>query len=174
MDTVTVVVARDVGAGAAEDQVAAVGALRAIRQAEEIRAATDDVVLAEIAEDHIVAAVALDVVVAVAWRFERRAEIEQTVCAAVGSDETQRGIGKRQHAGRADHVQRAAMRDRAVALDDVVAELAEDLIVARAAGDVVVAEVVGSRGLGRGVEIEELDVETLPERRAARDVLARN
>ena len=36
VDTVTVVVARDVGAGAAEDQVAAVGPLRAIRQAEEV------------------------------------------------------------------------------------------------------------------------------------------
>ena len=50
--------------------------------------------------------------------------------------------------------------DRAVALDGVVAKLAEDLVVVRAAGDVVVAELVqivtlvGVNGLGFGVVIQ--------------------
>jgi hypothetical protein len=65
------VVARGARAGAAEDQVAAVGPLAAFGFAEHRRAAADDVVLAQVAEDHVVAAVAFDVVVAVAGGLER-------------------------------------------------------------------------------------------------------
>ena len=66
-DEVAVVVAHERDAGAAEDHVAAVGPLVRRRQAVEVaRAAADQVVLAEVAEDRVVAAVALDPVAAVA------------------------------------------------------------------------------------------------------------
>jgi len=55
--------AAGVSAGAAEDQVGAVGPLGRRVQREEIGAAADDVVLAEAAEDGIVTAATLDVVV---------------------------------------------------------------------------------------------------------------
>jgi hypothetical protein len=48
--------------------------------------------------------------------------------------------------------------DRAVALDDVVAELAEDQVVALAAGDVVVTEAAGTRDPGvHGRVVPQLD-----------------
>jgi hypothetical protein len=109
-----------VGARAAEDHVRAVRPHRGRRQGEEVRAAAQDVVLAETAEDRVVAAVALDVVVAVGGGLERRSQDEVVVDIARGA---------------------RAAGDRAVALDRVVAELAEDLVVAPTAGDRVVAEV---------------------------------
>ena len=63
---VAVVVAVEADAGAAEDDVAAVGPLRRGRQAVEVARAADQVVLAEIAEDRVGAAVALDPVAPVA------------------------------------------------------------------------------------------------------------
>src|SRR5262249_54647486 len=66
------VVARDVGAGAAKDQVAAVRSLGRQNEIEQIRTAADDVVLTATAEDHVVAAVAFDVVVTVARTLESR------------------------------------------------------------------------------------------------------
>ena len=63
---VAVVVADEADAGAAEDRVGTVGPPVGRREAEEVGAAADEVVPAEAAEDHVVAAVALDLVVAVA------------------------------------------------------------------------------------------------------------
>src|SRR5262249_61986564 len=99
----------------------------------------DQVALAEVAEDRVVAAVALDPV------------------AAVGADAR---IVLRRHA-RIENVdrRRAGVVDRrAVALDRVVPELAEDDVVLRTAGDVVVAE-----RARHWVErlVEELDVSLL-------------
>jgi len=59
----------------AEDQVAAVWALVGAREPEELGAAADDVVLALVPEDDVVAAVALDVVVAVRARGAGTAEL---------------------------------------------------------------------------------------------------
>ena len=56
---------RDVRAVAAKDRVAAIRALGCRRQTIQIRTATDDVVLTEIAVDRIVAAVAFDVIITV-------------------------------------------------------------------------------------------------------------
>ena len=62
---VAVVVAREHGGRAAEDEVAAVRALCRRVEVEEARAAADDVVLALVAEDDVAAAATLDVIVAV-------------------------------------------------------------------------------------------------------------
>src|SRR6266540_993867 len=126
-------------AGAAEDHVAAVGPLVRAREAVEVARAADQVVLAEPAEDRVVAAVALDPV------------------AAVGADAR---IVLDRLAG-AQHVDRrrsGGVERRAVALDRVVAELAEDDVVLCAAGDVVVAE---RSGHGRRRLVEQLDVALL-------------
>jgi hypothetical protein len=64
------VVAARVGAGAAEDQVGRVRTQRRGDAAEQARAATDDVVLAVVAEQNVGAAAALDVVVSVARGLE--------------------------------------------------------------------------------------------------------
>ena len=98
-----VVVAADVGAGATEQQVAVVGPPGHGGQGEHRRAAADDVVGAETAEHDVVAAAALDVVVAVSR------------CLVAG-----------QHVEVAGRVAPRADRspiDRAVTLDDVIAEL---------------------------------------------------
>ncbi len=96
-------------------------------KAEQRGAAADDVVLALIAEDQVVAAVALDIIVAVSRTVARRIE-EQ---GAVGPPDRRYGIGH-----------------GTVALDRIVAELAEDHVVVGAAGDGVVAEGAGQRRVG--------------------------
>ena len=98
----------------------------------EVGAAADQVVLAEAAEDQVVAAAALDVVVAVG---RRRRRCPGRSCPGVAQVPT-------------------STRDRAVALDRVVAHLAEDQVVAGAAGEVVVAEHAAACG---GAVVEERD-----------------
>jgi hypothetical protein len=84
-----------------------------VRQAEETRAAADEIVLAEVAEHQIAAAAAFHVVVAVGPRRGGRNRC------------------------------RDVQRRRAVALETIVAKLSEDAVVARAAREVVVAEQTG-------------------------------
>ena len=72
-------------------------ALRLVHEAEEVRAAAEDVVLAEAAEDDVVAAAALDVVLAVGAGLERRHDVE---VADVVADEV-RGRRARAAVGRA-------------------------------------------------------------------------
>ncbi len=112
-------------AGAAEDVVVAVGTLVGADEREEVRAVADQVVLAEAAEEHVVAAAALDVVVAVGHALDRGRQDQRAERVARAGEP--RGAGER-------------VLERAVAEQHVVAELAEDHVVARAAGDVVVAE----------------------------------
>src|SRR5262249_29328999 len=139
------VVATDRSAGIAEDHVAAVGALRREGQAEEIGAAADDVVLAAIAEDGIVAAAALAVVIAVGGRLEGGLDKQRAVGLAVGGHRVGPGaIG--------------VERDGGVALNDVVAQFAEDLVVAGAARHGVAA-VGGRRRRVRVVEQRDRAVE---------------
>ena len=151
-----VVVAADIGPGAAEDHVAAVGALGLRGQREQVRAAADDVVTAEVAEDDI----------AIPRRprcsRRRRSSPRTTGRARAGPD-------RRANAPKAVGVPRGGV-DRAVALDRVVAELTEDRVVARAAGDVVGAEAVGGGGC---VVVEERDAEVAPHGRAGGVVLPR-
>ncbi len=147
------VVAIDRRARAAEDQVRRVAALRHRGLAEEVGAAAHDVVLALVAEDHVAAAAAFDVVASVRTHqvVLRRAQVQGVGGVAVGA-----------HARAA---RGGDVVDRAVALDGVVAELAEEHVVARAAGDVVVAVVrrVGARG-----DVEQRDLEVAPPVRATR------
>ena len=93
-------------------------------QSVQIGVAADDVVLAEVAEDHIVLTAAFDVVVAVADVLYR-------------SNHYQCAVGI---TGGADAVARQLAHDRAIALDGVVAPLAEDRVVVGAAGYVVSTE----------------------------------
>ena len=127
-------VVADLRARAAEDRIGTVGPQRRAVEAEQARAAADDVVLAQVAEDHVGAAVALDVVVAVARRVLGRRNIQS---APFGEEPWRQFDLSGVHPHRAG-VGRQVV-DRAVALDRVVAELTENLVVARAAGDVVVA-----------------------------------
>ena len=77
------VVVRDRGAGAAEEQVRAVRPHRLRRLAEQVRAAADDVVLAEVPEDRVVAGAAEDHVASTAVRPQiRRGEAEEAGAAA--------------------------------------------------------------------------------------------
>src|SRR5204862_6209463 len=92
--------------------------------------AADDVVLAKAAEDDVAAASALDVVLPVRCGLERR----------VHRQRPERVVGVAGCAEGADGVAAEEAVDRAVALDRVVAELAEDHVVAAPAGDVVGAE----------------------------------
>ena len=66
---VGVAVAVDLGPGASEEVVVTVRSLVRILQAEELRAAAHDVVLAEATEDDVVSAAALDVIFAVGLGF---------------------------------------------------------------------------------------------------------
>ena len=141
----TSVVARDHRARAAVDDVRAVLALRGRREAEQVGAAADDVVLAEVAEDDVIAGVALDVVIAVGHRVERRTD---------DAEVRRRGDAE---------ARRHETSDRAIALDRVVATLAEDLVVVRATGDVIVPEAVRRR---RRVYVEQGDAVVGPDRRA--------
>ena len=153
-------VARDARARATEQQVRAVRPLVARREAEHARAAADDVVLAEAAEGDVVARAALDVVVAVGRGLVRRVDRERPdrVAHAAGGRARRarravRGDAATQQVriDRGEDVVDVAVRDvvdRAVALDRVVAELAEEQIVVRAAGDVVVAERADARQAG--------------------------
>ena len=167
---VRVVVARGQLAGAAEDQVGDVRPLVRRGQAEEVGVAADDVVLAEAAEDDVAATVALDVVLAVARAADRRVHrlrpgrdadqvdtgrARAAGAAPVGGDPAER-VRWVDAAREARVVMRRARRrgavvihlvgdevDRAVALDRVVAELAEDEVALWATGEVVVAEAAG-------------------------------
>ena len=145
----------------------AVGALGRRRQAEEVRAAADDVVLALVAEDDVAAAAALDVVAAVEAGLVvgRRVDLERVARVSARPDEL-----RERPAGRSDGAAvearerrrsrvRERRRNRAVALDDVVAELPEDHVVGRAARDVVVAVRRGQRrrGLQRRRLVEVAD-----------------
>ena len=136
----------DARVGAAVDRVVAVRALVAAIEAEQVRTAADEVVLAEAAVDDVGAAVALHVVVAVAAR------------AGVVLDRGP-GVGDRVARLHVDRHLAGVVDDRAVALDPVVAALAEQHVVARAAGDVG----VGCRCRPRGCQsrrrlVEQLDV----------------
>ena len=74
MQAIADIVAGHVDARAAEDHVGAIGTLGGAAQAEEVGAAADDVILPEITEDHVGAAAALDVIVAVARGLHRSLE----------------------------------------------------------------------------------------------------
>ena len=115
------VVARNARASTAEDRVRPGRTHRRRDETEAVGAVADEIVLAQVAEDQVVAAIAFDVVVAVPAEagevFHRHPG-----CARVDRDAP----------GLVDH--------RAVALDHVVAHLAEDDVVAGTAGHVVVAE----------------------------------
>jgi len=147
---VAVVVASAVEARAAEQQVGAVGTVVHADQAEEVGGTAEDVVLAEVAEGDVVAAAAFEVVLAVGGRpVEGRHQIEvadQVAGAGVGRV-VAAGAGRHaavRAAGRADVADRGMGEfDAAVALQDVVAELAEDQVVGGAAGQVVVAPAAG-------------------------------
>ena len=140
------VVAGRVGAGAAEEDVGAVRPVAALGQAEEVAAATEDVVLADAAEHDVVAAAALDVVLAVGERLERRDRRQRADRVAQGRHQRVAAAGR---PGGADVRGRGEGElDAAVALDDVVAQLAEDLVVGPATRDVVVAEAAGTGRAG--------------------------
>ena len=175
------VVAVELGAGAAEDHVRAVGTLRDLGERVEARGAADHVVLTEAAEDDVVAAAALDVVVAVGRRLERRADDEVEHDAAGDHAPSVDAVARRltgpgrQRAGRqvggdAVHAGRGVAEvDRAVALDHVVAELAEEHVVGRAAREVVAA--VAGRAVDgvrrrRVEQVEQLEPEPPGRRRA--------
>ena len=146
VQSVACVVPRQVGARAAEDQVAAVRPpLLASGEAVERRAAADDVVPAEIAEDHVVSAVAFDVVVAIPRGLDRSDDSQLVVAVAMRGD-----------------ILRQV--DRSVALNRVVAELAEEVVVLSAAGEIVVAvqHFIGAVGV-----VEQRDAEVAPEGRQA-------
>ena len=134
------------GAGPTEEDVATVGPLGRRRQAEQRGTAADDVVLPETAEDHVVAAAALDVVVAVACRFRRRRHQQR----AIGQTSGTHRVG-----------------DRAVALDDIVPQFAEDLVVAGTARE----DIVAGRARQRGIRV--IEQRDLPVQRAGRVVLRR-
>src|SRR5262249_59461107 len=130
------------------------------RTAERAGAAADDVVLAEVAEDDVLAAAALDVVVAVGGvGVDRRIDTQRIRGIATRADQDLRIDLRRAHEpdarGRVEYAGRPEV-DRAVAHDDVVAELAEDLVVAAAAGDVVVAVEISGGVVG---VIEQRDAE---------------
>ena len=135
-------VAVDACAGTAEEDVAAIRAQLGRRQAIQAGTAADDVVLAQVAEDHVVAAAAFDVVVAVACHVLEGWQHDE--CAAAADA----GTGHR-------------AEDAAVALDDVVAELAEDLVVLRATCNGVVAPdadvAIWGLSLDRGAVVEDAD-----------------
>ena len=115
------VVACNARAGTAEDRVRSSRTHRRCDEAEAVGAVADEVVLAQVAEDQVVAAIAFDVVVAVP---------------------ADAGEVFHRHPGRArvDRDAPGLVNHRAVALDHVLAHLAEDDVVAGAAGNVVVAE----------------------------------
>ena len=140
-------VALDAGADATEEHVAAVRTLVRGLQVEQAGAAADDVVLSKAAEDDVAAATALNVIVAVVGVFERGVDPEVAFLVAPSVD--------------LDVIVDVAV-DRAVALDDVVAQLAEDHVAAGTAGDVVVAEVV-QPGLLVGMRVvEQRDLQVAP------------
>ena len=147
---ISYIVARDVGPGPAEDQIRPIRAPVWRVETEQVGTAAQDVVLAEVAEDDIIAAVAFDVVVAIAGGFDRCAH--QQVAGRIAAGTYRRYI------------------DRAIALDDIVAQLAEDLIVVGTTGNVIVAEVAQARSLCRQIMVQDLNVKVLPDRCTARDV----
>ena len=157
-------------ARAAEDQVAAVGPAGrigpgqhrrrdAVGLAEEVGTAADQVVLALVAEDHVVAAAAFHVVLPVGRGAVVRGEPRQhagraraadgRVSTARRADAPARGRGHDHHADGVVLVLVGHEVDRAVALDHVGAQFAEEGVVARATGDVVVSAVNRDRVLGR-------------------------
>ena len=166
------VVAAGPGTRAAEDEVGAVRAQGRGDQAEEVRAATDEVVLAQAAEDDVVAASTLDVVLTVGGRLEARAQRERAGRVTHGADAPTGGSRGADPATEPAEVERREVRqgrvgdvvDRSVALDHVVPQLAEEEVVACAPGEVVVSEAARTGGAGvRREVVEQLgDVEPAP------------
>ena len=153
-------VAASLRTGPAEDQVGAVRPLVRCREAEEVGVATHQVVLAEATEDRVVAAVALDVVLTVGGCLEgrddaQRADVVADLRAALAADRGAGGADVVGH-GRVIGQPSEGRRDATVTLDDVVAELAEDVVVVRTACEVVVAEAAGP---GVAQEVGEVLVE---------------
>ena len=163
--------------GAAEDQVGAVrpeiraaggrageGIARRV-ETEEVGAAAQDVVLAQAAEDDVAAGVALDVVLAVGRFLERRDDRQRADVVAnegavhrAAAGRCPRGADVGRQAGVVGPARERGL-DAAVALDDVVAHLAEQQVVRRAAREVVVAEAPGAlRALGDGEAVELVGV----------------
>ena len=143
-----IVVAGAVEAAVAEQDVRAVWAVVRGDEAEEVGAATNDVVLAEPTEHDVVAAAPLDVVLSVG-----RGKVEGGDQVKVADEVAGAGVCRigRARFGSRDTTIRGSRGadvlgcgkrrlDPAVALDDVVAELTEDQVVVRPAGEVVVAE----------------------------------
>src|SRR5262249_15622624 len=122
-------------AGAAENRVGADRPEARRIEPKEVGAVADQVVLAQVAVDQVITAVALRVVVAVRRLSEGVENERRPVDGDAWDDE---GTGRRR--GGAGHV------NRPVALDDVVAQLAEDDVIAGAAGGRVVAVEAGRRG----------------------------
>ena len=124
------IIAVDCRACATKDQVASVRTVGVIaaQTVEQVGRATDDVILTKVAKDHVVAAVAFDIVVTV------------TAHAKVILD----GWAHGQQAGAriTERICVNAIRIicGAVTLDDVVAHLAKDHVILSATGDCVVAE----------------------------------
>jgi hypothetical protein len=82
------VIAGYVGPRAANDEIGAVGTHTDSIETEQLGAATDDVVLTQIAKDDVVTAAALDVIVAVACTLQRSVNDEcavRIVCASATS-----------------------------------------------------------------------------------------
>ena len=71
----------NVGARPAEDQIRAIRALCLQNKAEQIGAAADNIVLSEIAENHIIAAAALNVVVTIAGSLDRGKRVQDSIFA---------------------------------------------------------------------------------------------
>ena len=162
---------------ATKEIVCTVGAHRCLREAEELRGTADDVILSQSAEHYIRAATGLDVVVAVGlwiasnrWREDqhphRRCAVRGRDLKATAGCAERPGLPEdRQDIGRARR-QGVDPRDqyRAIALDRVVAKLAENLVVVRATGDVVAAEVIAVRVLDRGAMSQISDAPKGPPR----------
>src|SRR5262245_51818786 len=133
---IAVVVVAQTHTGAAVDRVGAVRTLVGRHQAVEAGAAAEDVVLAKVAEDGVVTAVALDVIVAVASR-----------CRIVLNR------APRTHDIHRDPAE--IIDGRAIALNEVIAELTEDDIVVGAACDRVISEGANCRRESVVIQLHE-------------------
>ncbi len=77
IDKVALLITQDFRACPSKDRVRAIRPLQPVGEAEQIGAAADDVVLPEVAEDHVAAAVALNIVITIERILKRRPHLQR-------------------------------------------------------------------------------------------------
>ena len=151
----TVIIAVGVFTAAAKEQVAAVRPQFTLCQAEEVRAAAQDIILAQSTEDNIVSAIAFNVVLPVCcWGIKGRHQVQvpdqvagtamsgiviTPVCCLRASIRCARSAGVDGDLDIIDQSRKGSF-DTAITLEDILTHLAEDQVMRLTSSNMIIAE----------------------------------